>query len=345
MITQPELSIIIVNWNSAEHLRACLASIYSTGLDVDLEVLVIDNASCDGCGKMVQLHFPQVRFLQSDKNLGFAAANNLAFAFSAGSNLLFLNPDAEVVGPALRRMLDALGGMPDAGIAGPRLVAPDLSPQSNCMRCVPTVLNQLLDSSFSRGICPRWWGLDVVKGESHEPVAAEVVPGTCLMVRRNVFLASGLFNPAYFMYAEDVDLCCQARKRGWKSYYVHDAVVIHHGGRSSRAQNDDAFPVVLMRESVWKFLRASRGRGYAALYGATTALAAACRVVACSALWLAGSRHRRLPWRTAARKWSRVLRWSLGLERWARTLGAPPARAVLGFKLHLAVAPEERLRA
>jgi len=345
MSSQPELSIIIVNWNSAEHLRACVASIFSEEFEVNFEVLVIDNASHDGCGEMLQQHFPQVRFLQSAKNLGFAAANNLAFAFSAGRNLLFLNPDAELVGPALRRMLDALRGMPDAGIAGPRLVAPGLSPQPNCMRCVPTILNQALDSSFSRGICPRWWGFDVVKRAPHEPVAAEVVPGTCLMVRRNVFLESGLFNPAYFMYAEDVDLCCQARRLGWKTYYVHDAVVIHHGGRSSHLQSDDAFPAVLMRESVWKFLRASRGRGYAALYNATTALAAACRLMACSGLWLAGSRDRRLPWRTAARKWWKVLRWSLGREGWARTLGAPPARATLVLKLHPAVATEERLRA
>lgn len=345
MSPQPEVSIIIVNWHSAEHLRACVASIFSEQSDVSFEVLVIDNASHDGGGEMLHRYFPQVRFLQSARNLGFAAANNLAFAFSAGRSLLFLNPDAELVGPALRRMLDALWGMPDAGIVGPRLVGPGLSPQSNCMRCLPTVLNQLLDSSFSRGICPRWWGFDVVKRESHEPVPAAVVPGTCLMVRRNVFLESGLFNAAYFMYAEDVDLCCQARKLGWKSYYVHDAVVIHHGGRSSRLQSDEAFPAVLMRESVWKFLNVNRGRTYAALYRATTALAAAGRMVACSGLRLAGSRDRRHRWRTAARKWWRVLRWSLGLEGWARGLGAPPAGAAPVFKLHPALAPEKRLRA
>jgi GT2 family glycosyltransferase len=69
-----------------------------------------------------------------------------------------------------------------------------------------------------------------------------------------VFTQAGLFNRAYFMYVEDVYLCCQARKVGWKTYYVHDAVVIHHGAASSRLQEYSAFPAVLMRESVKKFL-------------------------------------------------------------------------------------------
>ncbi|HEX6908447.1 MAG TPA: glycosyltransferase family 2 protein [Terriglobales bacterium] len=344
-MSRPELSIIIVNWNSTEYLRACLTSIFSAQGDVNLEVLVVDNGSYDSCGEMLRQHFPQARFLQSPKNLGFAGASNLAFAFSAGRNLLFLNPDTEVVGEGLQRMLDVLAGTTDAGIVGPRLVASDYRTQWNCMRRVPTILNQLLDASFTRGMFPSWWGLDVVRRESQEPLAAEVVPGTCLMVRRNVFLESGRFNPAYFMYAEDVDLCCRARNLGWKSYYLHDAVVIHHGARSSRLQSDDAFSAVLMRESVWKFLRASRGRAYCAVYGATTALAAACRLLACGGLWLTGSHERRLLWRTAARKWTRVLRWSLGLEGWTRTLGASHPPVDLAFKVHSEIATEEKLRA
>jgi N-acetylglucosaminyl-diphospho-decaprenol L-rhamnosyltransferase len=345
MHSQPELSIIVVNWNSAEYLRACLTSIFSANCDFSFEVLVIDNGSYDGCGEMLRQHFPQVRFLHSPKNLGFAAANNLAFAFSAGRNLLFLNPDTEVVGGGLRHMLDVLATMPNAGIVGPRLVGPDLSTQWNCMRCIPTILNQLLDASFSRHILPRWWGFDAVARESHEPVAAEVAPGTCLMVRRDVFAKAGLFNPAYFMYAEDVDLCCRARKLGWKTYYLHDAVVIHHGGRSSRLQDDGVFPAVLMRESVWKFLRASRGRTYAATYRASTALAAAGRLLACGGLWLAAGHEARSGWQAGARKWTRVLRWSLGLEAWARTLGSPRARPAPAIEIYPAVSPQQRLRA
>ncbi|HEV2114923.1 MAG TPA: glycosyltransferase family 2 protein [Terriglobales bacterium] len=343
MTTQPELSIIIVNWNSAEYLWRCLGSLFSANCDCNFEVLVVDNGSYDGCGEMLSEHFPQVRFLQLPKNLGFAAANNLAFAFSAGRNLLFLNPDTEVVGQGLRRMLDALAATPDAGLVGPRLVAPDFSTQWNCMRRAPTILNQLLDASLTRRIFPSWWGFDVVACEAHEPLAAEVVPGTCLLVRRDVFARAGRFNQAYFMYVEDVDLCCRARKLGWKTYYLHDAVVIHHGGRSSRMQPQSAFSAVLMRESVVKFLSLNRGRACASLYRATTGLAAICRLLLCGGLLLTARHERRPRWRVAAHKWSGVLRWSLGLEPWARALSA--AQPVPPTEFPQTISTGQRLRA
>ena len=343
-VSSPELSIIIVNWNSAEYLQRCLGSIFSTCRGLHFEVLVADNASYDGCAEMLAQCFPQVHFLQFPKNLGFAAANNLAFAFSTGRNLLFLNPDTEVIGNALPRMLEALAAA-DAGIVGPRLVGPDFSSQWNCMRCVPTILNQLLDSSFSRNVLPRRWGFDVVAGESHTPVSVQVVPGTCLMVRRDVFTQAGLFNRAFFMYVEDVDLCCQARKLGWKIYYVHDAVVIHHGAASSRRQEFSAFSAVLMRESVTKFLLATRGRVYAATFRATTGLAALCRLLLGGAVWLAADRAERPLWRSAITKWLRVLRWSLGLEPWAHALGATEPRPVPEVSPRPAISPGQKLSA
>lgn len=344
MSAQQELSIVIVNWNSAEYVRACLGSIFSGKCDFDFEVLVIDNGSYDGCGEMLESEFPQVGFLQAPRNLGFAGANNHAFAFSAGRNLLFLNPDTEVVGPALQRMLDVLASTPDAGIVGPRLVGPDFRVQGNCMRCMPTILNQSLDTSFSRRILPQWWGMDVVGRKSHDPAVAEVIPGTCLMVRREVFLQAGLFNPAYFMYAEDVDLCWQVRKLGWNTYYLHDAVVMHHGGRSSRLQDDGYFSAVLMRESVRKFLSASRGGTYAAAFDAATGAAALCRVLACAGCLLFAGRASRPLWRTAAKKWTRVLRWSLGLETWAEALGGFELSPV-PIQVRQAESPERQLQA
>ncbi len=344
-MSAPGLSIIIVNWNSAEYMHRCLGSIFSNCRGLDYEVLVADNASYDGCAEMLAQYFPQVRFLQLPENLGFAAANDLAFTFSTGRNLLFLNPDTEVVGDALPRMLDALAVAPDAGIIGPRLVGPDFSLQWNCMRCVPSLLNQLLDSSFSRRMLPGWWGFDVVARESHAPIAAQVVPGTCLMVRRNVFAQAGLFNRAYFMYVEDVDLCCQARKLGWKTYYLHDAVVIHHGAASSRRQENSAFSAVLMRESVKRLLSARRGRLYAGAYRVGTGLAAICRLLLGGAVWLAADRVERPLWRSAITKWLHVLRWSLGLEPWVRILGVAKTPLTPEIAPRPAVSPGQKLSA
>src|SRR5262244_2603747 len=110
-----DLSIVIVNWNSSSFLRECLRSIYATAASLKFEVIVIDNASFDGSELMVRREFPSVKFIQSTRNLGFAGANNVAFAHSVGRNILFLNPDTEVTGSALSALCSALDAIPDAG--------------------------------------------------------------------------------------------------------------------------------------------------------------------------------------------------------------------------------------
>ena len=99
-----DLSIIIVNWNSKEYLRKCIASILAETHGIEFEIVVIDNASFDGCDEMLRQCYPQVRFIQSDRNLGFAKANNVAFKESSGQNLLFLNPDTEIEGVAIETL-------------------------------------------------------------------------------------------------------------------------------------------------------------------------------------------------------------------------------------------------
>ena len=95
MITVTDISIIIVNYHSAAFTRACLKSIYENNEALSVEVIVIDNASYDGCGDMVRTHFSQATFIQSAHNLGFAGANNLGIQVSRGTHLLFLNPDTK----------------------------------------------------------------------------------------------------------------------------------------------------------------------------------------------------------------------------------------------------------
>src|SRR5687767_810528 len=96
-----DLSIIIVNWNSKEFLRKCIASVKQETSGINYEIIVIDSGSFDGCGQMLSDNFADVIFIQSDKNLGFAKANNLASERATGAWLLFLNPDTEVLKRAL----------------------------------------------------------------------------------------------------------------------------------------------------------------------------------------------------------------------------------------------------
>lgn len=322
-----KLSVIIVNWNSAALLRRCLQSVFSSSSGRDVEVLVVDNASYDGSAEMVFREFPLVTFIQSEQNLGFAGGNNLAFQRSRGRYVLFLNPDTEIVGDALWTMLAVLKTRQDAGVVGPKLVDPDLTVQINCMRAFPTILNQLFDSSLTRRTLGRFnfAGVRPVIEERSQPVGVEMLPGACIMLRREVFEKAGRFNEKYFMYAEDVELNYRARTAGMTNYYVASAAVIHHGSSSSSQKSESFFSTVMIREAVWEFLRASHGAGYAAAYRVTTAMAALARIAVLSFV-------RCLPFGSeissraaqSTRKWTKVLRWCLGLERWAHGYKPPP---------------------
>jgi N-acetylglucosaminyl-diphospho-decaprenol L-rhamnosyltransferase len=309
-----ELSIVIVNWNSKAFLRRCLASVGSHPGGLRCEVIVIDSGSFDGCGEMLAAEHPGVRFIQSPSNIGFARANNAAFRASVGECVLFLNPDTEVVGPAIEVLFQRLQALPDAGVVGCRLLNTDGSVQDTCIQAFPTLLGQFLNSRVLRSAYPRWpmWGKAALLDALDRPAPVEVVSGACFMVRRRVFEQIGMFSEAYFMYAEDLDLCHKSRSRGYTNYFVPDAVVVHHGGGSSE-QAGSEFSVVMMRDSIWRFLTATRGRFYGAAYRLSTLLLALARLALLLCLRpLQPLRQGESRWRASFRKWRAVLGWSFG---------------------------------
>src|SRR5215471_10272451 len=113
-----DLSVVIINWKSAAFTKECVRSLSKHTSGISYEVLVIDNASFDGCGEMLKREFPEVRYMQSAENLGFSRANNLGAAHATGDVLLFLNPDTEIFDSALPTMLRALQSLEDAGMVG-----------------------------------------------------------------------------------------------------------------------------------------------------------------------------------------------------------------------------------
>ncbi len=325
-----ELSVIIVNWKSKDFLRRCLQSLFTSDWDPTWEVVVIDNASCDGCGEMLAVEFPAVRFLQSKQNLGFAGANNAAFSQSCGSNVLFLNPDTEVRGPALRTMLEFLRRQADAGAVGVRLLNSDLSLQTSCIRRYPAILNQVLDFDLLKRAFPRsgLWGMAPLYDGENAVAAVEAISGACLMVTREAFEQVGRFTLDYFMYTEDVDLCYKLQASGRRNYYLGGASVIHHGGKSSASQ-ETGFVGVVMRASRLLFLRRYRGGAYASAYRLSTAGIAVFRLALLAGVYgFSLGRFRPAYLRGALVRWYEVLRWSLGLKTradHALPMGVPAA--------------------
>jgi GT2 family glycosyltransferase len=316
-----DISIIIINWRSADFLRKCLANIYTNSRGVSFEIIVIDNASFDGSEEMVRKEFPDVHFIQSAENLGFAKANNLGFGRSKGRNILFLNPDTEVSEGALGELLAALDSTPDAGIMGCKLLNSDLSVQTSCIQSYPTLLNQIFDADCLRRIFPKssLWGTRPLYEAQKGPAQVEVVSGACLLIRREALEKAGLFSVSYFMYAEDVDLCYKVKSCGWGVYYLADATVIHHGGQSSGKNTENNFATIMTRESLYNFMKVRRGKPYALAFRLTMGLAAFCRIVVLGCiLVLTLGRFERDSLPLAMRKWNGVFRWALGLEEWAR---------------------------
>ncbi len=143
-----DLSIIIVNWNSTAWLLKCLESVYAQTHETAFEVVVVDNASPDGDIGIVKQRYPEVVVIESPVNLGFAGANNLGFRMSRGENVVFLNPDTELISPAFDLMLKQVRSLPSAGAVGCTLLNEDQSLQISCIQTFPTILNQLLDLDF-----------------------------------------------------------------------------------------------------------------------------------------------------------------------------------------------------
>jgi GT2 family glycosyltransferase len=320
-----DLSVVIVNWNSKEYLRACLASLRLHTVGIQFEVIVVDSGSFDGVQDMLRDEHSEVRFVQSPSNIGFARANNLGATFANGSLLLFLNPDTEVRDNALAELVRQCLGLEDLGVAGPKLRNSNGSLQTSCVQQMPTILNQLLDIEQLQRWFPRhdlWTTAASFEGIT-EPVHVEAVSGACIMMRRQLFEEIGGFSSDYFMYAEDLDLAWKAGRAGWRNYYLPMCEVVHHGGGSTQ-RGRSHFSDVMVPESVSRLLKKTHGRAYSGGYRFVLVVAALFRLVLiCSTLPFGLLVHRRRQWAAVFRKWVSVLRWGLGLERWVKQYGVP----------------------
>jgi len=238
-----DLSILILNYNTREHLRACLASLQAEGSTslsdgpIQTEVIVIDNASSDGSAEMVTAEFPGVSLIRAPRNGGFAYGNNLGLMRSRGAAILLLNPDTLMPVGGIAGLLDCLAAHPEAGIVGPRLLRPDGSMHLACRRSFPTPsiafyrisgLSQLFPRS------PRFGRYNLTFVDPGIAIDVDSVCGACLLLRRGVLERVGALDERFFMYGEDLDWCLRTREAGWSVRYEPGVVVQHQHGAASR---------------------------------------------------------------------------------------------------------------
>jgi GT2 family glycosyltransferase len=257
-----DLSIIFVNWNSLDYLRECIPSIYKWTRGLRFEVIVVDNASPVGDVDRLQFEFPGIKLIKSEKNLGFAGANNLGFKHSSADNILFLNPDTKLVSEAIGEMMRHLQSLPEAGIVGCKLLNADLSVQTSSIMKFPGIWNAILQIEYLRLRWPELCGIGPLFSSHPAPVEVEAISGACMLVRRDVFEQAGMFSEDYFMYSEDLDLCYQTIRAGFKNYYVGQASIVHYGGKSSVAERQN----VMKTTSELRFCEKNYGRAYTLMF-------------------------------------------------------------------------------
>ncbi len=345
----PDLSIIILNWNVAGLLEACLRSLPSAlgHWSRRTEVLVVDNASTDGSVEMVRREFPGVRLIALDRNLGFSGGNNAGIRASRGKYLFLLNPDTIAHPGSIAMLADYMEAHPEAGIIGPRLLNPDGTLQPSRRR-FPTMATALIESTPLQRWLPnapilrRFYILDRADAETQE---VDWVSGAALMCRREALMQAGMLDPGYFMFSEEVDLCRRVSNAGWRIVYLPEAEITHYGGQSTG--QDVPSRHIRFNTSKARYFRLHEGRMAGAIVRTYLLLTYALQSTSEAVKWVLG--QKRSLRRERLKMYAQVLRSGLS-ERHNGSLDAkrvllitgeyPPAQGGVGdytCKLNLAL--------
>ncbi len=256
MDAAPDVSIILVSWNTRELLLGCLESLSAAVGTLRTDIWMVDNGSTDGSVAAVRERFPLVRLLENDGNPGFAAANNQGIAASAGRYTLLLNSDTIAEAASIERLVRFADGQPAAGIIGARLLNRDGSFQAS-FADFPSLRSELLSVT---GIGPRLFGRWYPSyGPRRSQMARRVdwIQGACMLARRAAIEQAGPMDEQYFMYNEEIDWCMQMWRAGWEVWYLPEARIVHYGGQSTR-QIRHAMVQALYRSKV-RFFRKHYG--------------------------------------------------------------------------------------
>ncbi len=241
----PWLSIIIVTYRSRDEIGPCLGALPREIAGRAVEAIVVDNAPGDGTEEIVRHGFPWVRYVAPGGNLGFGRANNLGFGASAGELVLFLNPDTVAGAAALEHCGRRLLAEPDIGLISPRLVQADGAMDPACRRSIPTLWDGFCRAS---GLAAAFPGVRAFAGYNLTHLPADgtydvgAINGAFMMARREVLARVAIagapgrppsvFDEAFFMYGDDLDLCIRIARAGLRIVYDGRVEIVHLKGMS-----------------------------------------------------------------------------------------------------------------
>jgi N-acetylglucosaminyl-diphospho-decaprenol L-rhamnosyltransferase len=244
------LSIIVVSYNTCDVTLDCLASVYAHPPAVPFELILLDNASADGSAEAIGAAYPQVRLIAYPENTGFAKGNNIAALEAKGQRILLLNPDTLVFEKSLMSLWDFAERSPSRRIWGGRTLFGDLSLNPSSCWAQMSLWSLFCSASGLTWLFPRS-GLFNPEAFGDWPRDTErevdMVTGCFLMIDRSLWEQLGGFDPAFFMYAEEADLCIRARALGARPAVTPEAEIVHLGGVSETS-------------AIEKVIKTTRGR-------------------------------------------------------------------------------------
>lgn len=243
-ISDLNLSIVIVNYNTRQLLDDCLASLLAAEQPVGgMEIIVVDNASSDGSQAMAQTKYPAVKLVTSEVNRGFSAANNLGMGVATGRYILFLNSDTRLEPDALVEPLAYLDQHPQVGALTVRLIYPTGVRDPDNHRGFPTPWNAICHfSGLSRLFPhkPRFNGYFQSYQNMHETHPVDVIAGSYMLMPMALCQELGGWDETYFFYGEDIDFCYRIRQAGYQIIYYPHVEVLHYKGASSGLRKESA---------------------------------------------------------------------------------------------------------
>lgn len=230
-----DISIVILNYKSKNMVKECLRGIKSVGINLNYEIIVVDNASGDGIEKMLKENFPEVKFIASPANVGFAAGNNLGIRAAGGRYILIMNPDIAIFRDSIETLVRYMDENKSVGLAGPKLLNPDGSVQYSACRFPGRVTPLYRRTPLGRTSSgKRELARYLMKDWNHEDARdVDWMLGACLIVRREAMEKVGLFDERFFLYFEDTDWCRRFWEAGWKVAYVPKSSMVHFHRRES----------------------------------------------------------------------------------------------------------------
>jgi GT2 family glycosyltransferase len=249
----PDVSIILVSWNTRDLTLQCLASLPDALGGLRGEVWVVDNGSRDGSVLAIRTQHPDVRVIANVENVGFAAANNQAMRASSGRYALLLNTDTVASPGSIAALVRFADEHPRAGLVGPMLLNPDGSYQGSFARR-PSVVGELLSAA---GLGVRLfgpWYPNYGPDAAGAPRRAGYIQGAAMLARREAFEQVGLMDDGYFMYSEEPDWCLRMARARWETWYTPEARITHLGGQSTRQRRQEMV-VALYRSKVRYFAK------------------------------------------------------------------------------------------